>query len=360
MDARDRYLTVLCGQEPDKIPVFASDSLRLGPQGGWLRRLVQRGLGISHIIPPYVPNFISPYSIHPFTTDIRCIEERFLEDGLAKIRYTYCTPVGAVTCLTVRNPGLDLDCDIPKEHLVKDRSDWRVMSYIFRKMTEAMRPNYRAIERDQDALGGGGVTIAAVDKTPFQRAWIELATMERVALDFKKQPEELLEYLESQRSFHQRAAEIAAGAPSPQILILDNVTNVISPTHYEEHCLKCYQLYASELAGTGKVLSVHMDGLLRHLRDGIARSPIDVIDSLSVPPVGNVSLTEARLAWPGKIPFVNLAAHLAQASDGELHDGYAQMVQEWGSKAMGIEHVEDLALDRIEPHLAAALDVCGY
>jgi hypothetical protein len=36
------------------------------------------------------------------------------------------------------------------------------------------------------------------------------------------------------------------------------------------------------------------------------------------------------------------------------------VINEWGSKRLVIEHVEDMPPDRLEMHLNAALDVCGY
>jgi len=45
MNIRERVYLLLNGEEPDIIPVLASDTLTLGPTGGWIRRLQKRGLG---------------------------------------------------------------------------------------------------------------------------------------------------------------------------------------------------------------------------------------------------------------------------------------------------------------------------
>lgn len=44
----------------------------------------------------------------------------------------------------------------------------------------------------------------------------------------------------------------------------------------------------------------------------------------------------------------------------ELHRAYENVLSEWGNKRLVIEHVEDMPPDRLEMHLNAALDVCGY
>jgi hypothetical protein len=105
---------------------------------------------------------------------------------------------------------------------------------------------------------------------------------------------------------------------------------------------------------------VHLDGLLRHIHEEINESSFDILDSLTVPPTGNISLTEAKEFFPGKILAVNLPPHLAFASMDELHEGYQKILDEHGSKCLIIEHVEDLPEAALEKHLTAALDVCGY
>ena len=157
-----------------------------------------------------------------------------------------------------------------------------------------------------------------MDRTPFQRAWIELASLERTAIDFHGQSDEIVEFLSIQRRFHTKAAEITAGCPTPFVLLIDNITDIISPKLYEAHCLPTYKIYTDAFAGTDKKLCVHFDGRFRHLKTAIQNSTFDVIDSFTVPPVGDVSISEAKAFFPNKRIFVNLPPHLAWADTAEL------------------------------------------
>jgi hypothetical protein len=360
MKPRERHLAVLHGQEPDKVNIVAAEGLRSGPQGGWMRRLAARGLGVTHIVPPYKPMFFFDHRIDPGVEGVTYIKTHYVENRVAKVRHTYETPVGAVHSVVGSNPDDNVMTGSPQTHFVKEEEDWRVINYVFERMLDAMKPNYEEMRLDQADLGDGGYTIAVVDKTPFQRAWIELASMERTALDFNLKPDGLLEFIDLQRRFHERAADITANCPSEQVLIIDNVTNVISPRYYREYCLSFYEIYARALAGTNKVLAVHHDGLFAHLKKEIAEAPFQVLDSFTIPPVGNVSLRQAKQWWPDKIPFVNLPPHLAYADREALREAYAQIMTDWGSAVLTIEHVEDLRPDQVERHLNAALDVADY
>ena len=325
-----------------------------------MRRLSARGLCITHIVPPYKPTFFYPSMMNPHLDDVVYSQTYYRENGVNKIRHTLETPVGSVYAVVGKNPNDNLAAGSPQVPFVKEPSEWRVINYVFEGMLDQLRPNHAEIELDQEDLGETGVTIAVVDKTPFQRAWIELASLERAVIDFKEKPDGLGEFVDIQRRFHEKAAEITAECPTPYVLLIDNITNIISPRLYEEYCLPYYKIYTDAFKGTDKKLCVHFDGRFRHLKEGIRNSTFDVIDSFTVPPVGDVSILEAKEFFPDKLIFVNLPPHLAWAGADELREGYGKIVDEWGSKVLTIEHVEDMPQNTLERHLSVALDVCGY
>jgi len=359
-DARERFLALLHGDEPDRVPVVAADNLRTGPQGGWVRRLLKRGLGLYPIARPYEPSFSFPGFSLPAFEDVSYTQLHYTEKAAQLTRHTIVTPVGQVTSLTRRNPlNLSVESTIV-ERFVKKPEDWRVFSFVFRRFADALRPTYEQIELEEDSIGGTGLTAAVTERTPFQRAWIELAALDRVFLDGRDRPGEFVEFVEGQRMLHERAAEIIAGCPAKLVLTIDNITNVISPRYYREFCIPYYEIYSRALQGTGKALGVHMDGRLSHLIAEIASSPFDVIDSLTVPPSGDVTIGEAKAAWTGKVIVVNCPPHLAWAEPAEVRDAYGAMLDDSGDRRFAVAHIEDLPLERVEPHLAAALDVFGY
>jgi hypothetical protein len=361
MTARERILACLNEEEPDKIPVCAWDYLRLGPQGGWKRRLSARGMGIIRHVPLHKPAFRVRY-IDPHLEDVKYIQIHYVEKGLLKYRHAFETPVGTITGVIRKNPmEVDLVADSQEEYFVKERSDWRVVNYIFKGMLAKLAPDYDYFERVDDELGDTGFTFGVVGKTPFQRAWVELATLERTLIDFEEQPEELKEYVEIQRKLHTRIAEIVAASPAKFIDITDHVTDITPPVYYREYCMPFYEIYSKALKGTDKVLGSHMDGRFGHLKKEVAEAPFKVVESLTVPPVGDISLTEAKSIWPDKILFVNTPPHLALADREEVRKGYVALAEEWGSKkGLLIEHSEEMPLEKVEAHLSAALDVFGY
>jgi hypothetical protein len=356
----DRHQCFIHGEIPDRVHVLAATDLLIGSQGGWARRLMQRGLCIIHIVVPYRPNISFPFQVNPYIKEVRYSYTSFYENGIWKTRHVLETPVGMVDSIVCRNPNISIATEATESHFIKHPKDWLVVNYLFRTMVDSMRPNYEELERDQDELGKNGYTIAVVERTPFQRSWIELASLERTIFDIKDKQEGFLEYLEIQTELHKRAAEITAGCPSDHVLIVDNITNTISPNYYREYCLPYYQIYKNAFKGTNKVLAVHHDGRFGHLKDEIADASFDIIDSFTIPPSGDVSLTEAKVLWPSKIISVNIPPHLIWLDGNQLRESYAQILEEWGSNRLAIEHVEDIPLEKVENHLSTILEVCGY
>lgn len=356
----ERHLAVLNGEEPDRVDVVFATGLRSGPTDGMVRRLTARGMGITHIVPPYKPMFFFDTWVNPYHPDIELSQKYYYRDNVWMIQYKFETPVGAIDSIVGINPGINVLTHSTKSHFVKTTEDWRVVNYIFEKCIEIMTPNYEEIKSDQADLGDSGTTIACVDKSPFQRAWVELATMDVTAMDFKFKPDLLLEFLDIQQRFHKKAAEITAGCPATHVTMIDNITNIISPRYYREYCMPYYEIYSRALAGTGKKFAVHHDGLLKHIAKEIHEASFDILDSFTVPPTGNISLSEAKEWFPEKILAVNLIPHLAYGTRQELLDGYEKVLSEHGKKQLIIEHVEDMPEESLENHLTAALDVCGY
>jgi len=174
MTPYERHDSVLHGEEPDKVDVEAAAALRLGPEGGWMRRLSERGLGITHIVPPYRPMFLFDTIVNPFVPGITYTSSVYYEDGRWKTRHAFETAVGTVSSVVGRNPDLNVSTGNVEEAFIKDKKDWKTVNFLFRSMCDALEPNYEEIKRDQDTLGLGGTTIACVDRSPFQRLWIEL------------------------------------------------------------------------------------------------------------------------------------------------------------------------------------------
>jgi len=368
MTPRERILAVYSGEEPDKTPILVPQGLlNRQPPGDWEDRLRERGIGFMRtagIFRPTLCTWREP--LNPRFTDVRYTKTDYFEKGVWKSRYTYETPLGSITGVTTSNPpdySVGAVAQHPEEYVVKQPSDWRAVNYFFRKALDTLAPRtFEAFERAEEEVGDSGITNAFLPEyTAWQRAFIWLAGPERTVIDFHEQPDELQEFVDLHLRLHTRLAEFAAEFPARFILLVDHISEMVSPDLYREYCLPIYRIYCRQLEGTGKIFGVHMDGRFGHLKKEIADSPINVIDSFSVPPTGDVSLAEAKQLWPDKMVFMNPAAHLEWAEPDVVRTFYESLAAEWGSKkALLLEHMEHLPTETVGSHFSAAMDAFGY
>ena len=356
---RERVLAVLEDEEPDKTPLMCFNILRTGSQGGWFRRLSERGLGLWQFTEAHTPGAIVAANWIPFDAveDVRKVVANFKEDGYHKVRVSFETPVGTITALERWNP-VKYAVPAVEEWYIKEPSDWRVCTFIFKKALDELAPAYEGWKRADDEVGDGGVCFTIVGKTPFQSAWLVWAGPERSVIDFHEQPEALQEWIESQWEWHRRIADIVAGSPAQFVDVQDHITDFTSPRYFREYCLPFYEMYGKAMVGTNKVLGIHMDGRFGHLKKEIAEASFKVIESYTVPPVGDVPLGEGRRMWPDKYLFVNTPPHLNFAEPEEIRNAFRALLEEAGHrKGLIFEHSEDIPLERIELYLNAVLDV---
>lgn len=362
MTPRERIMAVLNGEEPDKIPVL-NWSPSLIP-GGWYRRLAKRGLGTLGLVHLYLPTMEEAVAggHNPHLPDVKYTQIHYIENGIEKYRHTLETPVGHITGVKAVYP-LPIPIWVPhtEEYFVKQPSDWRVVNYISKGVLDKLAPAYEVMERTQDELGDSGIVLCIIDRTPWQRAWLDWAGLERAVIDFHEQPEEVQEFIEIQTRLHTRLAEFAAECPAKIIDFGENMTDVTSPKYFREYSMPIYEIYGKQLEGTGKILGAHMDGRFGKIKKEIAETPLNVIESFTVPPVGDVSLAEAKKIWPDKMIFMNCPAHLHWAEPEEVRKGYEALADEWGSKkGIILELSEDVPPEKVEAHLSAAMDTFGY
>ena len=167
--------------------------------------------------------------------------------------------------------------------------------------------DYFPIEQAMDWLGEDGVVLSALPHSPMQMLMIDWVGSEEGRFyyhyeDFPDIVEELYRALcKSRLALH----EIAARSPAPIALCGDNVDGVlVTPKLFERYFMPVYEEQAELLHAQGKLMAVHMDGRLDVLKELVAQTPIDIVEALHPPPMGDLPLDDALRCWPNKSIWV--------------------------------------------------------
>jgi hypothetical protein len=108
------------------------------------------------------------------------------------------------------------------------------------------------------------------------------------------------------------------------------------------------------IAASGKRLAVHMDGRLRRLSEAIGESPVDVVEAFTPAPMGDLSVAEARAAWPAKALWLNFTSSMHVEPADRIAAHTRQLIEEAGTRrgfAIGV--TENIPAE----HLARSLSV---
>lgn len=286
-------------------------------QVGWAERVCRnRGMGFCWVRPCYVE------TMH----GVEVTQQQAASSGRSVVRRTYTTPVGSVYTEEVHDAGTgqwhaqrswrDIS-PWQTKRLIAEPEDYAVVQWMV-EHTE-YTPDYFPIEQAMDWLGDDGLVITSTPHSPFQTLMIDWIGSEggRFYYHHADHPDLVESLYESLCASRRAMHEIAACSPAPLVMCGDNVDGfLVTPKLFERYFMPVYEDQAAALHAHGKLMAVHMDGRLDVLKHLIARTPIDIIEALHPPPMGNLPIGEALGLWPEKAIWVGYPSSVyAQGPD---------------------------------------------
>jgi len=303
----DAYRNISDGQ-----PILSIYSRYL-PRGKTERDARESGLAlldnypiVSLITPPWhlMPGYVSESRGIEFTISYHWKEGQKIETR------TYTTPHGSVWQETITD--LAFGSDWIQQFYIKGPEDYAIVQYIVENCV--LRLQEKEFHSRVADMGVDGVVLARVDRSPYQKMLIELAGPERFLTDLYSMPEVVEPLLDALERKMDEAFQMVIHTDAELIWQPDNLTTEMSPPKmYEKYHLPFYSKYGVLARQAGKPYVVHMDGRLRRLVALIDRSPLDVVESFSLPMIGgDLPWIEAWDIWKDKAIFPNFPASLSK------------------------------------------------
>lgn len=208
-----------------------------------------------------------------------------------------------------------------QEHFIKRQEDYRVMLRALDGVQVISDDS--AFLASEARVGDAGITVGQIaglgnGRTPPMVVQIDWAGLERFSLDLATEEPALMELLERMRDIKLEEIRAAAQSSATQIKLWENLSiDTLGPTLYRRHLVPLYREIIEILDAANKRLLVHYDGQLRVIVEDIAALDIDGIDSFTEAPEGDMTVAEARAAWPGK--FLWLHPNLGWYEQGEQY-----------------------------------------
>ncbi|MCD4823617.1 MAG: hypothetical protein K8S55_03350 [Phycisphaerae bacterium] len=236
-----------------------------------------------------------------------------------------------------------------QEHFIKTPEDYKVMV----RALEGVRimPDEKPFKDSELAVGDGGITIGQIrglgmGRTPLMVLQIDWVGLERFSMDLAYELPELSELLEVMNEIKLEEIRQAVKTPVAQIKLWENLSiETLGPVYYGRHQVPLYKQILEIMNSAGKRLCVHYDGQLKAVSQDIAALDIDGIDSFTEPPEGNMSVAEAREAWPDKFLWVHPNLRWYQMPERQLVENITRVAHQAGPKRFCLMISEDIPPD---------------
>ena len=148
------------------------------------------------------------------------------------------------------------------EHFIKKPSDYRLMARALEGSTYSLSD--RAFDESEAAIGDRGITIAHVDRTPFQKIQIDFAGIEAFSYHLADQEHDLFDLLEMMNRLKIDEFACVAKSKAEFVKLWENIgIDAMGPRAYRKYVVPVYEGINGILQGVGKKLMVHYDGNIR-------------------------------------------------------------------------------------------------
>lgn len=342
-------MTVFRGGKPDRVPLCIY---------AWIYRWAQPGSPPG--ARPYTPllTFIDTRGVYRETVRNVTLEHREVTEGGRQQTVTrLVTPIGELTQRTEPDPAFGSRW--VREHFVKTVDDYRVMRYVCDHT--ALEPDFDELLQADTVMGDEGVVVAGLPPVPL--VWLQAEAMgtETWCMAMMEHPDEFQELLASVSRLYRKRLEIAAGCPAEVIWYADSLTGALVPPHlFEAHCSHEYAYGCKMFRQAGKLTFAHFDGANAPIQENIARTDIDIIEAFTPPPMGQMTVAQARAAWPEKAVSLNFPGNLFTSPDDEIEAYTRQYLREGGREGKFVigctEEFPPNEFDRVFSAIARTMD----
>jgi hypothetical protein len=289
MTPRERVLSALAGEMPDRVPfVIWNNKLAGEPVNG---QLLECGA--------CVINKSTVYQVS--TPGVEVETEHLAEiDGLARRRRVFHTSAGDLTTEERIVPGSIWLEKMP----FCGPADYEPLEAFIRAKVYA--PCHEKFLADERMYGEQSLARPETIYTPIQDLICKYMGVEVFCVEWADRRDRLLELCEVIAEDRRKRLEFVAASPAKFAIIEGNViTEVTGPERFEKYNLPYIEEACDLLHKKGKWAGAHFDANNKLLAESIGKTSLNLIESFTPPPDCNLPLTEARRLWPDKTIQIN-------------------------------------------------------
>ena len=275
----ERMQAVLHGETPDRVPFAPYDNLV--PRGDFERELRNRGMGL--------------LLRRSWTwTELSNVGTEYQTEG--DIGYTiYHTPAGSVRSAVRTHVGRISDGEsVQVEWLIKRPSDYEPVIFIIENTV--FHADYQGFLAHARDVGCDGLVRSQSLSPPYDGT-TQYFSLEDWALAQSEHPREFARLLAALERRAEELLPLTLAGPG-ELTAMGSLSGIYGPAQYRQYVLPFYRKFVPQIQGSGKICALHAhNSNLTIFADLVKRTGVKVIEAFTPPPVGDLSLADARAAW---------------------------------------------------------------
>lgn len=155
---------------------------------------------------------------------------------------------------------------------------------------------------------------------------------ETFCLEWMDNRDEILKIYDVIVDNHRKLYPIVAESPVSHVNYGGNVTvEIIGLENFEKYYIPSYNEAAEIMREHGKLTGSHFDANCKVLSKAIAESELDYVEAFTPYPDTDMTLKEAREAWPDKILWLNFPSSMHLESDDKIENTTVELLNELDS-----------------------------
>lgn len=240
--------------------------------------------------------------------NVKVTQHVYYEGERRFTRTYYETPVGTVS-------QLDEAAGFTSWHhekMFKTPDDYKTL--LFMIQDERYEPDYEAFAQAERDFGDDAIFRSSFGLEPLQTLISgNMMAMQDFCVQWMDNRDEILKLYDAIVAKRREVYKIVAESPVSHANYGGNVVpEITSPRMFREYYTPHYNEAAEIMHRHGKLIGVHFDDDCKLLAGEIAQTDLDYIEAFTPAPSTDMTLAEARQAWPGKVLWINFpcTAHL--------------------------------------------------
>jgi hypothetical protein len=259
--------------------------------------------------------------------NVKVTEHTYWKDSKRLTRIQYETPKGSVSTL-IESAGFT---SWTHEKMFKTSDDYKVLLFLIQD--EVYRPEYATVLEAMNAAGDDFIFRGVFGLEPLQSIISgNLMGMETFCMEWMDNRDEILKLYNALVEKRRVVYPIVAKSPVMHANYGGNVTpEIIGLETFQKYYIQHYNEAAEIMHKHGKLIGCHFDANCKLLAKDIQDTALDYIEAFTPAPDTDMSLSEARKAWPDKVLWLNFPSSVHLKSPQEVTETTISMMNELDS-----------------------------